>query len=597
MKQAFFYLYIALAFCLFTTSTRGATITWAPGNSGNWSNPTNWNPNQVPGPSDVAIITASGDYTVTLDTNTSVGGLVLGAGNISTEQTFLLNGKSFSLTGPATVNTNGVINLDGGILNCDQIGDTIINGTLTCPGGALSGTITIASNAVANLVGIDGQTTPISLNALILTNCGTVVWSNIDLNGTSGPQIYNYGLWEAQSDNTFYGGSESFLATFNNFGTVRKDGGSTLTTFDSSTYFTNSGTVDAETGEINLTIGIGGGVFNTASNALIWLGVPYYFTLVGDGTFTGSGLVEGNLNGNNGIIHGALTYYYGTLSGTLTVASNAVANLVGIDGQTTPISLNALILTNCGTVVWSNIDLNGTSGPQIYNYGLWEAQSDNTFYGGSESFLATFNNFGTVRKDGGSSLATFDSATTFNNSGKTDIQTGSFSLDGSCSLTNGTLNFGISGPSQFGSIYFAGSAPLGGRLSANFRNHYSPAASNSFPVVVYNSETGMFSSLSLPPLSSGFSWQTSYGSTSFLLSVVSASPLQLSAGLSVSGNSISLSWNGLSGQTYQVQCTTNLAPANWVNLGASIPGTNGPIMVLDAITSANPQKYYRIELP
>src|SRR5215469_15048634 len=107
MKKAILLLNIALASCLFTTATatNGATITWASGASGNWSNPTNWNPNQVPGPFDTAIITASGNYTVTVDSNAAVSTLALGSGDTTT-QTIRLNGQSLAIGQSATVNTN-----------------------------------------------------------------------------------------------------------------------------------------------------------------------------------------------------------------------------------------------------------------------------------------------------------------------------------------------------------------------------------------------------------------------------------------------------------------------------------------------------------
>jgi hypothetical protein len=166
---------------------------------------------------------------------------------------------------------------------------------------------------------------------------------------------------------------------------------------------------------------------------------------------------------------------------------------------------------------------------------------------------------------------------------------------GSCSLTNGTLNFDISGPNQFGVIDFPNYVQLAGRLSVNFTNHYTPALSNSFPVVAYNFETGTFAKMCLPALSSGLFWQTNYTSTAFTLIVVAPGPMQLSAGLSAGGHSMSLSWFGQFGQTYQVQCATNLFPAIWVDFGGPITGTNGPIAVLDSLT-ASPQKYYRIQL-
>ena len=42
---------------------------------------------------------------------------------------------------------------------------------------------------------------------MVLTNYGTVNWSNITIHGVNGnnQQIYNYGLWNEQSDDYFAG--------------------------------------------------------------------------------------------------------------------------------------------------------------------------------------------------------------------------------------------------------------------------------------------------------------------------------------------------------------------------------------------------------
>lgn len=937
---------VALAWLIFTTVGNGSTITWKNGASGNWSDAANWHPGQVPGPSDTAVITAKGTYTVTLDTNASVGGLILGAGDGNT-QTLLLDGQTFTLDGQATINTNGVIDLSSGIF----FGETnstgaIINGPLTCSGGALagvltlasnsvlnlygpsntftglvvftnygtvdwsnvdllcpamfiynyglwdaqtdnafntansetvfdnygtfrkdggngvtlfgtnaifynagtldaeigginfsngdgggffnaatnasislgnftlagdatfsgtgtvqgnlsgnngiihggpvfdygslSGTLTVASNGVANLVGISGETPPIYFNALTLTNYGTVNWSRLGLevqsdseidnyglwdaqdnstmNGILGaamaifnnygtfrksggslaggdtllywdttfnnfgtvdaevgllqiwngincssgsvintasnavnnsdatlsgdvyftgagdfdgylngnnavihgmvptdeiglegvltlasnsvlylaavpeqlvsfdgttftnygtvictsshlggglsPQIYNYGLWDITTNTYFFGANDGGggITTFNNFGVVRKDGTPfSIATFDSATAFNNFGTLDDETGAIVLSYGYGGGIVNTTTNVGVGMGLGN-FTVAGDMTFTGTGPVQGTFFGDNGVIHGSMILDYGSFSGTLTVASNAVANLVGILGETTPISFNALTLTNYGTVVWSNLNLEGESSPQIYNYGLWAAETDNTFYGGGGGGTTVFNNHGTLRKNGGFpgppnlSYTLFDGAVTLTNSSLIDAQTGLLEFFGNCSLGGGTLNFAINGSSDYAEIDFLG-APLAGSLNANFNNGFSPAAGDSFLIINDEPETGTFMSLNLPHLPPPLSWQAdynSYGGDFFTLSIASASP-QLSAAINVNGSSISLSWDGLLGQTYQVQCATNLAPTDWINLGNPIPGTNGPITVSDAF-GASPQKFYRIEL-
>ena len=62
--------------------------------------------------------------------------------------------------------------------------------------------------------------------------------------------------------------------------------------------------------------------------------------------------------------------------------------------------LNAAVVTNNGTLTWSSGTIRGGSGATIYNYGLWDAQSDQSFnnaYGGA---AMTFNNYGTLPQIG-----------------------------------------------------------------------------------------------------------------------------------------------------------------------------------------------------
>jgi hypothetical protein len=185
MKQAFLLLNLALASCVFTGSANGATITWASGVSGNWSNTNNWNPNQVPGFSDTAVITGSGNYTVTVDSNVTVNALVLGSSDTTT-QTIRVNGQSLAIGQSATVNSNGVINVSSGTLNFDSYGGSIIEGTLAFWGGTLGGVLTIASNGVANLETNAAGTHTVYFASLTLTNYGTIVWSNVNLQCLSG---------------------------------------------------------------------------------------------------------------------------------------------------------------------------------------------------------------------------------------------------------------------------------------------------------------------------------------------------------------------------------------------------------------------------
>lgn len=54
-------------------------------------------------------------------------------------------------------------------------------------------------------------------------------------------------------------------------------------------------------------------------------------------------------------------------------------------------------------------------------------------------------------------------------------------------------------------------------------------------------------------------------------------------------------WSSISNDTYQVQYTTNLLTANWVNLGSQVTATNTTGSGTDNIT-ADPQRFYRVLL-
>ena len=108
---------VLTAALLAPVSTHAANITWTNSVSGNWSATNNWSPNQVPGSSDTAVITnRRSTYTVTLNVNAAVAGLVLGAASGGATQTFSINGQTFTLNGQAMVNSNGAFNFVSGNL-------------------------------------------------------------------------------------------------------------------------------------------------------------------------------------------------------------------------------------------------------------------------------------------------------------------------------------------------------------------------------------------------------------------------------------------------------------------------------------------------
>jgi hypothetical protein len=237
----------------------------------------------------------------------------------------------------------------------------------------------------------------------------------------------------------------------------------------------------------------------------------------GGGSLAGGGLltVNGLINWTGGSI---------AASSTLTIATNGAVVLAGTNG--TDYYLYGA-LTNAGTVrlVSGNLQLPGNcyGGPgQLVNLAgaLVDITADVSINNCSGRGLLV--NQGTVRKSGGTSTSTI--YPTFNNFGTLDMQTGTVNLQGSYSLTGGTLNFGINSLNSYGTINLHGSAALTGTVSANLNNGYVPIGNSVFPVLTYGSRTDIFTNTVLP-LPDALLWQTNYHSSYFDLTVLNVRPV------------------------------------------------------------------------
>jgi len=579
-------LLVALAMVVTTQLSYGANVIWTNTAGGNWSATNNWNPNQVPGSGDIAVITNGASYAVTLDANLPVGGLVLGTPSGVNTQIFMLNGQTLTLNGTAAIGASGRFTMT----NNDVLGgNVILKGALTCSGGTLSGTLTVTSNSVLTAAS-PGMTLDSfsSGGGVMLTNYGIVNWSSGSISSDYSPVIYNYGLWNAQTDDTFLGREANGNAIFNNYGTFRKSAGSGTSAIDDNTIFNTSGTLDIESGTVSIFKGLGNGTINVAGTSVA---LNSSFVFSGGTLFTGGGTVTGYLIGSNAVFSGTVNCSGDTLSGGLTVASNSVLNLGALNLSFNSIyaSTDVGILTNYGTVNWGAGNISCDNGPVVDNYGLWNAQANSSIFGRQSSGNLVVNNYGTFRKSGGSGTSTVDGNTVFNTTGTVDVQTGTLGLLGNDLLAGGTLNFGINSSNNFGQITFSSGIVLGGTVSANLNNLYVPATNSSFAVVSYGSQTGTFANYNLP---AGLAWATNYGNTAFSLLVTAILPAQLSGVRTTqNGSAITFNFGAVPGQTYQIQYTTNLAPADWINLGSTINATNSSITVSDTIR--NPQLFYR----
>jgi hypothetical protein len=278
------FLWLAGLLALTVPTLRGATIAWTNTSGGLWSAPLNWNPHTVPGSSDSANITAPGTYSVTVDTPVFIVGLALGGA--SGQQTLTNNSQTITLSN-ALVAANGVFNMAGGTLN----GGPVTNqGTVNWSGGVFLAPFTVDTLGTLNI-----RDSSVTLEGA-LTNKGTVHWSTASASigiannhAAYNGAIYNQAgaLFDMQSDQSVFCSCYGF-ESFVNAGTVRKSGGVNTSTIGVA--FTNSGTVDAQSGTISFTGGGNiGGTYNTAAGAIIQFGSGN-FTETGTVTVTGSGL-------------------------------------------------------------------------------------------------------------------------------------------------------------------------------------------------------------------------------------------------------------------------------------------------------------------
>ena len=434
-----------LASLLLGGSGQAAQIVWTNTAGGNWNAATNWSPNQVPSPTDDAVITASGTYGVTLNTSSIVNSLALGG--TSGQQTLTNNGYTLTLNQASVINTNGVFTLNGTVAGTGLLtvqGQFMWNGGYIYPGSV----VTVATNGLLALAGGNGH-----YSYGIITNAGTIQL----LNG--GGDLYLYGscsggigklinlpgaLVDVQGNNSISYSCGTELVV--NQGVLRKSGGTGTTYIYPS--LTNSGTLDVQTGTVNLhTSGQGSGVFLPEAGATLIFNQTYEVdnaltgagtNLLNGGTFTLNGNINGSnvvLNGayllaSNTVINGALTWNSGQINpgSVVTVATNGLLALASDN-----VHIFYGILTNAGTIQLQN------GGNSLWLYGscvggigelvnlpgaLLDVQGDNSIYQNCGTELVV--NQGVLRKSGGTGTTTV--RPTFYNSGTLDVQTGTVNL-------------------------------------------------------------------------------------------------------------------------------------------------------------------------
>ncbi len=272
-----------------------------------------------------------------------------------------------------------------------------------------------------------------------LATQGAVSWLDT-LYFVNGNSIVNGGVWAGTADANLadggYGGS------FVNNGIFRKSGGTGSTTVLSGVAFSNSGSIDAQTGSI--VFGNGASTFNAGTQFTGAGQVTVASNASFNGAFTSQNLqlASGTYTGSGAQINGSVNWVTGILSGDWQVAAGQTLALLSGNYK-----YNNSVLTNNGSMLAQDT-LYFLNGSTLTNNGLYKLQADIGFadggYGGS------FTNNGTLRKSAGSGSSSFGSGTAFVNGagGLIDVQSGAIVFANGNSTFNAGTQFTGAGQAQ-----------------------------------------------------------------------------------------------------------------------------------------------------
>ena len=226
---------------------------------------------------------------------------------------------------------------------------------------------------------------------------------------------------------------------FNNFGTFRKSGSTGGNTTIAISAFNNAGTIDVQTNSVIFQTDATfspGSVFNGAGSTILSSG---NFSINGATINSTLQLNGGSIGGTN-TLSGTFIWNGGWFNNaTLMITTNGALNITGANLHDMP----SCTVINNGTVTWASgtIRGGGTPGTFIYNYGLWDAQSDQELNNGYGDNGTVFNNYGTLRKSAGTkpNSTTIQSGVAFVNDGTLDAQNGLMLFSGSFANSACTL--------------------------------------------------------------------------------------------------------------------------------------------------------------
>ena len=607
----------AAALFVVTFSAQAAVMNWTNTSGGNWNVAANWLPNQVPSTNDIAVITNAGIYTVTLNVNPTIAGLILGGG--SGTQTVATAGRALTLNGEGAVNLHGRLLLSGGAISgTNQIG---LAGTMTWESGAIDtnttlvvspgGTITLAS-AGNTAKGLYGS----------VTNGGLITWrmyGNFGIGGT----LHNLAgaLFEAQVTNRSITRSGD-NAVIVNEGILRKSAGSE--DLVCSVPLRNSGTVDTTIGTLTLT---GGSILQSGST---FIGAGQ--TRLGVGTHT----LDGGLYATNLVLYGATVAGAASLSGSVTWAEGTIASgasitvaagshlLISSTGNDAKVLSGSL--TNAGTITFSpygNLNIGGTlhnlagalfdvqttyngiskadATAVIINDGVFRRSSTSTIVGCGvpiinngtvEALVGTLaindaftNPQGTISLAGGTismsqplmlaggllvGWGTLDADVTNAATIRPARSNGVLTINGQCEqLLGGHMEFELAGNdpgTNQSRLNIMGAATLRGSIGVFWGGSYVPSPGTNFPVLTFSSRKGEFCCFdNFILLGQGRRLAPVYSVSSLTLTTV-ATPEPTTVPLRVTVDGSALACWPAEYLGYELYSSTNLNQSSWTLL-------------------------------
>ena len=441
--------------------------------------------------------THSGDFIIDAGTGLRFGGdhTIDAASTITGGGEFeIVNGMT-QFGGSSTIGTSVIVSGGNAIFDDDRTldlsltvsggtisggADLTVNGSLPFTAGVIGGSGEILAQGGLNVSGV--STKEITGGGTVRNGGTTTVNGSGELRISNGAVFNNLAgaTFDVQSNMTLGDGIGSG-GVFQNEGTFRRSAGTGILNVDNLIQFNNDGTVQVQSGTMNL---FGGGSstgsFSVSSGATLgFVNNTYTFgtgtSVTGDGNcrIGGSDIV---VPSGSTVDIGGLQLASGTIGGSGELRSDSFqwdAGILGGDGT-------SRVLTTGSTSGGAFRQVTG--GRQIVNQGNWthdatgelrisdgavfnnlagatfDVQS-NSVFGDAISTGGTFDNAGTFRKSAGAGTTTFDNLVTFSNTGTVEVQTGSVNFLGGFTQTSGTTS--LTGGDILGVIDYEGGEVVG----------------------------------------------------------------------------------------------------------------------------------------